>query len=100
MSAITNIVGLSLIMDGVRKDIKKRTDIRSLSETLKAMAGSKENVVISLNEFTPEQWGTILETFGEFRREIHKLSENLSRFAIDKERGTITIIGNNNIIKE
>ncbi|MEK7629017.1 MAG: hypothetical protein AAB394_00645 [Patescibacteria group bacterium] len=79
---------------------KTEGDMDTLNESLpKLFQDRDENIVISSEEFDLVKWNIILKAFEMFPKKVHKLSENLSRFAIDKEKGTITIIGNNNRIE-
>ena len=93
MSTPLNIAMLSRFV----RDIKVRCseEIDTLNQALPAMPRDN-NETISRKEFSEAQWYGICETFGEFSKEIHSLSKHLARFAVDKEEGTITIIGNNN----
>ena len=98
MSTKVNIRGMAIFLRSIKRTCG--VDFDTLNQALPAMLNKEDNEIISSKEFTtPEQWEMILETFGEFSKEVHKLSNSLARFAVDKEEGTITIIGNNNVIE-
>ena len=91
MSVKAGIIGLSTILNEIRKGVN--VDIPLLIKTLEAMP-NEENQVLYAATFSPKQWEIIVNSFSIFSEETRKISNALSRFAVDKKEGTITIIGN------
>lgn len=96
MSTLLNIRMLARYIKDIEKESSEAIEI--LNRALPALL-KDQNIIISRDVFSEEQWTMLLETFGDFSKEIRKLAELLSRFAVDAEEGTFTIIGNQNVIE-
>ncbi len=97
MNAKINICMLAHFLDNIKCAVEG--DVDTLLEVLPPMINNKENRVIDLNQLPPEQADmvdTVLEVFGDFSKKLKGLSELLARIVVDKDKGTVTLIGTDN----